>query len=431
MKAGELFVELLVKVGDQTVNAVRGLKNSLTDITSVSLEAKAALVGVAYGFEYLTSRSAEKGMGLARFGVEVDASVEKIQKWQYAARQTGETNEGIAASIRGVSQTMLDYSKGLTFPMGLSRISEVLRSAGREFDPSRVRDVLYMMDKVKEYVELDVDPKDLRNEVVTSVGVIKSSIPTLVLFKGKIDDISRSKILNDAQIEQLKVTHQRVRDLKDQLERFVDAQVAAYAPTAIVQFEKSMKLIRGWKKDMEEFTLKFPELQKVAPAAFFAIGLAIAALGSPLTALSTAITGIIYLLGEYQKWKEGSKTTIFGQGSSHKGNFLEKALDAMLGTDVDRPASPGLIRELITGMFGPPPKGTPTNRLNLNNPDGTPKYAPLPATPPSTPPVEKGGTKFDVDIHNYGVEGQEEIGQSFTDALKYAVKQSPALTRVT
>ncbi len=172
MTIAELFVNLGIK-GDGSANkALKGVKSGLGEVKSMSLEAKAAIIGVVYGLERMMSASAQQGTNLTNFGALTGLNTQKLQEYQYAARQAGIANEEMAGSIKGVQNSMTQALLGKGLPEGYASVAS--KTGLKEGD---LRDTFKVMEKLQEYA--NITPPDVGAQMIKSFGVSEGVIAAM------------------------------------------------------------------------------------------------------------------------------------------------------------------------------------------------------------------------------------------------------------
>lgn len=201
MNIAELFVNLGITGADKTVGALGSVKKGLGDVASMSLEAKAAIIAALYGLERLTAASGAMGTGLTNFSALTGYSAEQLQKWQYAARQAGESSEELTGSLKAVQSSMTNMLLGKGAPEGLGIVA---RAVG--FDPSRARDAFYVMGQLQKAAQ--ALPKDIGNIALKSFGISEGTVAAMrrnafnpgafgkapIYSEGEINSLNRANI---------------------------------------------------------------------------------------------------------------------------------------------------------------------------------------------------------------------------------------------
>jgi hypothetical protein len=184
---GELFVNLGIKGSEKTLGALSGIKKGFGELTSMSIEAKAAIIGALYGFERLMSASSQMGTSLYNTGLLTGVSVQNLQKYQYAARQAGASNEEMSASFKSLqsAMTQIDINKGL--PEGLKYIATAIGG----IDVKKIHDLPYMMQQFQKFANTAV-PDGIKRWALGSVGLSEG------IIAGMERNMFRPEVLNKA-----------------------------------------------------------------------------------------------------------------------------------------------------------------------------------------------------------------------------------------
>jgi len=196
MNIAELFVSLGVKGSDQSVKAISGVNKGLEGVVSTSLEAKAAIVGALYALEQLMSTSMKTGNGLAQFSTQTGQSAEMLQRYQYAARQVGVSNEEVEGSFRSLQKSMLSHLSGEGSPSGLAMVKNLVG-----LDMNRLRDTAYVMQQLQAAAQKL--PPDLAQKIIGSFGPSAGMIGAMQRNAFNANTMSHAPIYSDAQIGQL------------------------------------------------------------------------------------------------------------------------------------------------------------------------------------------------------------------------------------
>lgn len=196
MKLAELFINLGVKGVDATQNALGGVKKSVSEVSSMSLEAKAAIVGIFYGLERLMTGAGELGTNLSNFNAITGQSTTALQQWQYAAIQGGASADEMASSLKAVQQTMSDviFKRKQVEGMG-----PLMATPG--FDPKKSQDPFHIAKQTEEMLKRYSVP--VGNSLARSLGFSDNIIGAM--RKGVFNEANFSKAptLNEKQIGSL------------------------------------------------------------------------------------------------------------------------------------------------------------------------------------------------------------------------------------
>lgn len=167
MTIAELFVKIGVTGSEKAKDALNSVRSSLQGISSMSLEAKAGIIGVLYALERLMSNSAATGQNLMNFAASSGLSVKSLQQLQFAAQQAGISVQETEGSVTGLQSAMGKMQMGLGAPSGLAFVVNQTRMLT---DPAHLKNTFYVFDKVIEYLKTSKDAIDVQNEVAKSFG---------------------------------------------------------------------------------------------------------------------------------------------------------------------------------------------------------------------------------------------------------------------
>lgn len=172
MTIAELFVNIGFKGGNSANKALKEVKTGLGEVKSTSLEAKAAILGVIYGLEKLMSASMKQGTELTNFNALTGLSAQRLQEWQYAARQAGVASEEFTGSIKGVQNSITNMLMGKS---GIEGYAIVANKVG--LDRSRLRDTFYVMEQLQKFAK--AAPPDVGNQMLKSFGLSEGTIAAM------------------------------------------------------------------------------------------------------------------------------------------------------------------------------------------------------------------------------------------------------------
>lgn len=170
MSVGELFVNLGIKGSEKTVGAVSSVTKGLSEARSMSIEAKAGILGAVYAVERMMAASDKTGMALRQFSELTGLSAETLQRWQYAARQGGESFDDFTGSVKAVQGAVTNMLLNKSAPEYIGLISRYVK----DFDPTKLRDTFYVMSKLTEAAK--AMPKDVGQPILKAWGVSDSFI---------------------------------------------------------------------------------------------------------------------------------------------------------------------------------------------------------------------------------------------------------------
>lgn len=196
MNVGELFVGLGIKGAEKTVGAITSVTKGLGEAKSMSLEAKAGILGAMYALERLVATSGAAGTGLTNFNAFTGLSAKQLQQWQYAARQAGVSSEEFAGSVKSVQNAMTNMMMGKGAPEGLGLLSNKVG-----FDPKRARDTFYVLEQLQKFAR--TVPNDIGNAVMKSFGLSEGTIAAMRRNSFSPELMARAPIYSDKEINSL------------------------------------------------------------------------------------------------------------------------------------------------------------------------------------------------------------------------------------
>ena len=269
MTIAELFVNLGVKGADSAGKALKGVKGGLGDVKSMSLEAKAAILGVVYGLQRMMSASAQQGTDLSNFASLTGLSTKVLQQYQYAGQQVGITNEEVAGSFKQVQNAMMQTLTGQGAPSGLARVAELTGGITRE----QAKDTELMMRKLQEYA-LKEQNQALGNQNLKSFGLSEGVIAGMRRNAFNEDIMKKAPSYTDAQIKSLDKVNAAWANLGGQIKKafgdftakdglkivreisMITTEVIKMAK-AFMQLADSLQLFKGISKIFEGWGMIF------------------------------------------------------------------------------------------------------------------------------------------------------------------------------
>lgn len=314
MTIAELFVNLGVKGANATGKALGAIDKGLGEIASSSLAAKAAVAGVIFGMERLTGFASQVGMDLYKFGISTGLSTTELQKWQYSAMRFDVSASDMAGAIQNVQNAMTEMKLTGNAPAGLGLLASKVG-----FDTKRIDDTYYVMGKLEQFAKSV--PPDIAKNVLQSFGVGGNNMLTMLRVVNRdVDKINNKDIITQKQIKQLADINKAWKDFWFSLRTMGVKLVAEEGLGAVTELGEAFKALKDGGNYVIDLTQKFSGLKYAIMAIGIALGLAFA----PLT---TLITGLVFLLGEYQKYKEG-KDGVFKSITGNIDASNEKDLGA-------------------------------------------------------------------------------------------------------
>lgn len=202
MNVGELFISLGVKGSEKTVGAISSVVGGLKDISSTSLETKAALLGALYVLERMFATSGAAGTGLTNFNASLGVTAKTLQQYQYAARQMGVSNQEVEGSFRSLQAAMTKTLMGHGAPAGLARVAKLTGEISRGDILKFQQNPDLLIQRLQEYAKKEKNA-GLRNETLKSFGQGDGMIAALARGGFSQAVLSRAPIYGDRELQQL------------------------------------------------------------------------------------------------------------------------------------------------------------------------------------------------------------------------------------
>ena len=199
-----MFVSLGIKGNDKTVAALQETEKGLKDVASLSLEAKAAIVGAAYALERLFQSSGHKGTELNNFNTLLGQGTQTLQQYQYALRQVGVSNEETEATFKNLSSTATKARFNLgARPTGLAQVAKYTGGAITNQDLARYEaHPEEFLKRIQEYAKKEKDI-GLRNEVLRSFGLSDASIAGTIKADFSKRGLNKAPVYSENEIASL------------------------------------------------------------------------------------------------------------------------------------------------------------------------------------------------------------------------------------
>ena len=174
MTIAELFVKIGITGSDDTKKELKSVSDKISDISSSSLAAKAAILGVLYGLQRLTSDAGKAGMSLIQFSTLTGMNIEQLQKYEYAMIQGGGTALDFRNSISTLQDTMSNMiNLGEGAPKGFGLFEKAVG-----FDRAKSNDMFYVIDKLQEFSK--TQRPEVAKAMMKSFGITDTVISSMM-----------------------------------------------------------------------------------------------------------------------------------------------------------------------------------------------------------------------------------------------------------
>lgn len=308
MNIGELFVNLGIKGAEKTVGALSNVGKNLGQVSTASLEAKAGVLALLYGLERMTAISGKAGTGLTNFAALTGLSTQNLQKWQYAARQAGESNEELTSSLEGVQNNMAKAIMGKGAPEGFGIVKNAVG-----LDQNRLRDTFYVMTQLQKAAQQL--PKDLGNQVLKSFGLSEATIAAMRRGVFNEGNFKNAPEYSEKEIQALNRSNIAWSNLFTKIEMAFGKFNAAHGGQLVKDidmiFKSVMKVVNSLERMAEKFKL-FSVVSDMFQGLNILLGL-----------VDTGVDKVSSKLGD------GKGRTPEEQKEYEKGNFLDHLADAI------------------------------------------------------------------------------------------------------
>lgn len=343
MTIAELFVQLGVKGADTAGKALGGVKNGLTEVKDMSLEAKAAIIGAIYALERMMSSSAKTGTALTDFNTITGVSTQNLQKWQYAAQQANNSAEDVAGSVKTLQDNMMKILQGQAAPTGWNAFQNFMSKNGQLLSADKMRDMDYMLHWTQKFAQ--AGPADvMKDKVMSLIGNEKIfAAMRMNAFRPEVEN--KAPTYSNNQIEKLNKVDVAWANLGTKVKMAFGAFTA----------KDGMKIVE-WISLITDKVIKLADvLMKIADRFKIFEGIT-AAFGMMATVLDK--------VAEFGKSEGGEDSNLFKMMNSTNWDDTKKHFKAMLSDPTVGPGSKGERNWAAPTMKAGPE--SQSNNVNVN-----------------------------------------------------------------
>lgn len=202
MNIGDLVLNLGIKGSDKTVGALTNVKKGLSETASMSLEAKAGILGALYALERLFAASGKAGTDLTNFNAITGDSVKTLQQYQYAARQVGVSNGEVEGSFKSLQSVMTKTLLGEGGPKGLARVSQLTGGITNDDIQKFAEKPQLLIQRLQQYAAKEKNV-GLRNETLKSFGIGENMIAALSRNAFRPEVLSKAPTYSEKEVGRL------------------------------------------------------------------------------------------------------------------------------------------------------------------------------------------------------------------------------------
>jgi len=184
MNIAELFVNLGIRGSEKTIGSLTQVKSGLGDAKNMAVETKVAILGAMYAVERLFAASGQRGTDLMNFNALLGTGSEMLQRYQYAARQAGLSNQEMTATFGKLAEAGTRMRLGGPMPTGFPLVQKLTGMQPEEMLAGGANPEI-ILKRLREYAQKEKDIV-LRNATLRSFGLSDDMISALV--RGKFND---------------------------------------------------------------------------------------------------------------------------------------------------------------------------------------------------------------------------------------------------
>lgn len=375
MNIGELILNLGIKGTEKTVGALNTTKKGLQETASLSLEAKAGIIGAMYALERLFATSGKTGTDLTNFNALMGGGIQTLQQYQYAARQVGVSNQEVEGSFKALQGAMTKTLLGEGAPKGLARVSLLTGGINQRDLEQYAKQPQMLIQKLQEYAGKETNA-GLRNETLKSFGLGENMIAALSRNAFRPEVLKKAPTYSNNEVGQLDKANIAWSNLGNKIEMAVGHFNAKHGDQLVSDISK---IVTQVLKLVEAFT-KLTEKLHV----FDLIGKAFSGWSSILEGVNSSVDEISGATKDPKKREKLLGDTIEG-GKNAVGflGYLGKSLFENLVPTAEASAPPPSVQKALTSLSQPAvsksallpslnhmpqtKNGTQNNNVNINN----------------------------------------------------------------
>lgn len=336
----EMVVNIFVKGGDKAEKSLKDVGKGVDGIAASSLEAKAAVVALFYSLEQMLAVSGARGNQLTNMAAITGMSVEGIQDVESAFRKLGVTSEEVDSNIKGFQNTLTAIRMG--GPRS-GQFNQFAQATG--LDEKRLGDMRYMLQKANEYSKLFAPEKV--HAILGSLGFSENFIAASIRNKNNLETFSGPKF-SKGETAELDRVNGKLAEMFNNLKLMSGHFAVKFGSGLIDELDTARRAAERFLGVIDRLSKTVPNFGIYAKVAFGGIILALATLGSGVTATTAAVIGLVAAVAELEKLFEG-KSNVFSEAGKylqdHAGSIAGNAVGAVLGP------SAGAVAQTVINNF--------------------------------------------------------------------------------
>lgn len=225
----ELYVALGVKGSAQTIEALSNVRLNIGSISTAALTAQAAILGMAYALQQLTTGATNNAQNIQNLSTYLDMSTKSLQQWHWAAQQAGISNQELDQSFTSIKNHINEYASKHNLPQG----SEIFaQHTGFDFTkPFKADD---LMRAAIDFAKDQTLPQSVKESILQSWGITPNEISQAMLGRFNTGNLARAPVLSNGEINTLSDMGVQFDNLETKIKMFFSHFSAAHA-TEIVK----------------------------------------------------------------------------------------------------------------------------------------------------------------------------------------------------
>lgn len=216
LSAGEFFVNLGLKGADGTIGLLNKTTGGFSELKSMSVETKAAILGVLYALEKIVSTSGQLGTSLQNFKAVSDINPDVLQRWEYAAIKAGVPTQTLLNSFLKLQSVAFDVRAGKGLPEWLTPIITSLAQHGQDIGTDWAsrwqKDPTLAFKAIQQFAQLSDIDRSTRALALERAGFDPNLVTALMresFTQANLNKVPQSAILKRDEIERLDTMRQK------------------------------------------------------------------------------------------------------------------------------------------------------------------------------------------------------------------------------
>jgi hypothetical protein len=238
---GELFINLGIKGTEKTIGSLKSVTVGMSDLTSMSLEAKAGIIGALYAMEQFGASSLKLGTNLTNTSILTGISTRKLQEYDYAAQQAHVSQQEMENSLKSLQVLMKNTSLAHGMPEWLGRYAQIMKTpVNAAMFKAWADDPTKAIQGLQKYAALEKDTA-WKRLVLSSFGQTEGMQVALDRQVFNAKNFAAAPVLTDTQLKRLNDTNIGISNLVSALDKMAADITAALGPGLLKDLEDLVK----------------------------------------------------------------------------------------------------------------------------------------------------------------------------------------------